>query len=139
MSEQRYSGACLCGRVQFEALGPATNLCYCYCRSCRRASGAPLVAWGTFARSGFRITRGTLTEHRSSPPVVRGLCAACGGALTYRHQARPEEIDVTLASLDAAAALAPQLHVWVSDKLPWVRIDDGLPQFAGDRAEPATP
>jgi hypothetical protein len=137
MSEQRYRGACLCGSVQFEAAGPATNLCYCYCHSCRRASGAPLVAWGTFARNGFRITRGTLTEYRSSPPVVRGLCAACGGALTYRHQSRPEEIDVTLASLEEAARLVPQMHVWVSDKLPWVSISDQLPQLARGTAEPA--
>ena len=129
MSEQRYSGGCLCGSVRYEASGPATNLCYCYCGSCRRASGAPLVAWGTFPRSSFRITHGTLSEYRSSPPVLRGFCAACGGALTYRHEARADEIDVTLTSLDEAAGLAPQMHVWVSDKLPWVVIADGLPQL----------
>jgi hypothetical protein len=130
MNEQHYSGGCLCGAVRYEASGPVTNPCYCYCSSCRRASGAPLVAWGTFAHSGFRVTRGTLTEYRSSPQVWRGLCKACGGALTYRHDARAGEIDVTLASLDEAATLVPQMHVWVSDKLPWVTISDGLPQFA---------
>jgi hypothetical protein len=130
MSEQRYTGGCLCGAVRFEAAGPATDLCYCYCCSCRRAAGAPLVAWGTFPRSGFSVTRGTLSEYRSSPQVLRGCCAACGGALSYRHDARTDEIDLTLASLDAAAALAPQMHVWVSDKLPWVLIADSLPQFA---------
>jgi hypothetical protein len=62
--------------------------------------------------------------------VVRGFCAACGATLTYQHQARAEEIDVTLASLDAPAALAPRDHLWVQDKLPWVRINDGLPQHA---------
>jgi len=36
---------------------------------------------------------------------------------------------VTLATLDEAAQLAPQMHVWVADKLPWVRIEDGLPQL----------
>jgi hypothetical protein len=130
MNEQHYSGGCLCGAVRYEASGPVTNPCYCYCNSCRRATGAPFVAWGTFAHSRFRVTRGTLAEYRSSPQVWRGLCTACGGALTYRHDARAGEIDVTLASLDEAATLAPQMHVWVSDKLPWVTISDGLPQFA---------
>jgi len=116
--------------VRFEASGTPGNLCYCHCESCRRASGSPAVAWGTFARDGFRVTQGTLTEFRSSPPVTRGFCAACGSCLTYRHEARPGEIDVTLATLDEAARLAPQMHVWVADKLPWVRIADGLPQFA---------
>ena len=82
------------------------------------------------------MTRGTLTEYRSSPQVLRGFCAACGGALTYRHDARAEEIDITLASLDEPAALAPQMHVWVSDKLPWLDITDGLPQYV---TTPATP
>jgi hypothetical protein len=130
MSEQRYSGGCLCGRVRFEVSGPAGNLCYCHCSSCRRAAGAPLVAWGTFPRASFHLTQGELTEYRSSPPVLRGFCAACGGAVTYRHEARDREIDVTLASLDGAATLAPQMHVWVGEKLPWVRIGDDLPQFA---------
>jgi hypothetical protein len=129
MSEERYTGGCLCGAVRYETSGPATNLCYCHCRSCRRAAGAPLVAWGTFARSGLRVTRGTLAEYRSSPNVWRGYCAACGGSLTYRHAARADEIDVTLASLDEAAGLAPRMHVWVGEKLPWVHIDDGLPQL----------
>lgn len=43
---------------------------------------------------------------------------------------RAGEIDVTLASLDEAASLAPQVHVWVGEKLPWVVAADGLPQFA---------
>ena len=129
MSEQCYSGGCLCGAVRYEGSGPAANLCYCHCDSCRRAAGAPLVAWCTFTRSAWRVTRGTLTEYRSSPQVLRGFCAACGGALTYRHDARADEMDVTLASLDEPAALAPQMHVWVGDKLPWLAITDGLPQF----------
>ena len=37
---------------------------------------------------------------------------------------------MTLATLDEAAQLAPRMHVWVADKLPWVTITDGLPQFA---------
>jgi len=130
MTALRYTGGCLCGNLRFAASAPAINLCYCHCASCRRASGAPLVAWGTFARDSFRITHGQLSEYRSSARVLRGFCAACGGALTYRHEARSTEIDVTLASLDAPGALAPHTHVWVGDKLPWVVIADGLPQFA---------
>jgi hypothetical protein len=130
MHEGTYEGGCLCGALRYRVSGPAHHLCYCHCVSCRRAAGATMVAWGTFARAGFTLTRGTLSEHRSSDPVVRGFCCACGGALTYRHTARPQEIDVTLASLDAAAQFAPTMHVWVADKLPWVVLADGLPQFA---------
>ncbi len=95
-----------------------------------------MVPWATFAREQFRVTRGRLAEYRSSAPVVRGLCAVCGTSLTYRHEGRAGEIDVTLATLDEPAALAPQMHVWVAEKLPWVRISDGLPQYAGSVSGP---
>ena len=131
MTDQAYAGGCFCGAVRYEVSGAPRTLCYCHCESCRRVAGSPAVAWGTFARAGFRITRGTLAELHSSPKVLRGFCAGCGSCLTYAHEARAGEIDVTLASLDEAAQLAPRMHVWVADKLPWVRIDDGLPQFPG--------
>ena len=41
---------------------------------------------------------------------------------------------MALATLDDAARFAPQMHVWVGDKLPWVSISDGLPQYAAGRA-----
>ena len=129
MDTTRHAGGCFCGAVRYEVSGAPRTLCYCHCESCRRAAGSPAVAWATFDRSGFRVTHGALAEFRSSAPVTRGFCAACGSCLTYRHEARSGEIDVTLATLEEAARLAPQMHVWVADKLPWVRIEDGLPQF----------
>jgi hypothetical protein len=134
MSEVRYTGGCMCGAVRYQLTGEGTNLCCCHCASCRRAAGAPAVPWGTFARAAFSVTRGHLAEYRSTPPVLRGFCAQCGTSLTYRHERHAAEIDVTLASLDDPGALAPTMHVWVSDKLPWESISDGLPQF--ERAPP---
>ena len=130
MMQQIYAGGCLCGAVRYEARGEPSKPCYCHCTSCRRAAGAPTVPWATFAGSAFRVTRGQLTEYRSSAPVLRGFCARCGCSLTYRNDSRPDEIDVALATLDEPALLPPAAHLWVADKLPWVTINDGLPQYA---------
>jgi len=130
MEKKTYAGGCFCGALRYEVSGAPLSLCYCHCESCRRAAGSPAVAWGTFERSGFRVTRGSMAELSSSPRVLRGFCGRCGSCLTYSHEARPAEIDVTIATLADAAQLAPTMHLWVADKLPWVRIDDGLPQFS---------
>jgi hypothetical protein len=135
MTDPEYEGGCLCGATRFRAAGAASQLCYCHCRSCRGASGAPFVAWATFPAAGFRIARGALALHRSSEPVLRGFCATCGTALTYAHAARPAEIDVALAALDDPGVLRPACHIWVSHKLPWVELGDGLPRFAEWRTE----
>jgi hypothetical protein len=129
MQDEEFEGGCLCGSVRFRVSGVGTNRAYCHCRSCRLASGAPLVAWATFPASGLRLARGQLAQYRSSEPVVRGFCATCGTAITYAHRARPGEVDVALATLDDASSLAPECHIWVSHKLPWVDLGDGLPQF----------
>jgi hypothetical protein len=124
------SGGCLCGRSRYRLGGVPQSLCYCHCASCRRASGAPLVAWGTFAYAQFELLAGSAyARYSSSPPVERGYCASCGTALTYRHAQRAADIDVTLASLDEPGRFAPEFHVWVEDRLPWLRVADGLPQY----------
>jgi hypothetical protein len=135
MSAVAHQGGCLCGAVRYEAVGPASNLCFCHCASCRRAAGATPVAWATFTTERFRVTRGALALHKSSPRVERGFCSACGTSLTYVHAARSADIDVTIASLDAPAALKPDRHIWVADRIEWAPLADGLPQFNGWQSE----
>ena len=72
-------------------------------------------------------------QYHSSPNVTRGFCAECGSSLTYQHDDRNSEIDVTLSTLDDSAALVPDAHIWVEDKPSWVVIADGRPQFARSR------
>jgi hypothetical protein len=134
MSEIVHAGGCFCGAVRYEARGPAENCCLCHCTSCRRAAGATPVAWGTFALERFAITRGELALYRSSPPVTRGFCAACGTSLTYAHAERAGEIDVTLATLDVPERLRPERHLWIEDRIDWAPLTDGLPQHRTWRA-----
>ncbi len=94
------------------------------------AAGAPFVAWGTFSTDRFEVTRGELASYASSPPVERGFCGTCGTSLTYEHRDRAGEIDVTFTTLDEPGGLAPKGHIWVSDKVAWVELGDGLPHFA---------
>jgi hypothetical protein len=136
VSERSYEGGCLCGATRYRVSGPARNECFCHCRSCRLAAGAPAVAWATFARTGFQVVRGSLAHFRSSPRVERGFCPSCGTAISYAHDARADELDVTLASLDDPGALRPKAHIWVSHRIAWMRPGDGLPEFAEWRADP---
>jgi hypothetical protein len=129
MADSVYVGGCLCGAVRYEARGLPRYLCLCYCDSCRRAAGAPVVPWVTFATAEVRFPRGAVTEYRSSAQVMRGFCATCGTTLSFVNQTRAQDTDLTLASLDEPQQLAPAMHVWVQDKLPWLAIADGLPQY----------
>lgn len=129
MNAIAHTGHCFCGDVEFAVSGPAKFACFCHCESCRRAAGGAYVPWATFANDSFEIQSGNLTRHQSASGVTRGLCSRCGTSLTYEHENRVGEIDVTLVSFDDPTEFSPSAHIWVEDKLPWVTIDDGLPQF----------
>jgi hypothetical protein len=129
LREAALSGGCFCGRVRFTVTEPVRNCCFCHCESCRRATGSAPVAWGTVNECDFKILSGEVSMYRSSPEAERGFCSTCGTSLTYRHALRIGEVDFTLVSLDAAEGFVPQMHIWVQDKLPWVHIGDGRPQF----------
>lgn len=122
-------GKCLCGSVRFRVEGPERYACFCHCRSCQHASGGAFVPWAVFSKSSFAVTSGTLARYGSSPGVRRGYCADCGTSLTYEHEKRDDDIDITLTSLADPSAIAPRAHIWVQDKLPSVTISDDLPQF----------
>jgi len=129
MTDATYEGRCFCGNISFQVTGPVKFACFCHCESCRRAAGGVYVAWATFEKELFAVTDGDMTLHHSAPKVTRGLCATCGTSLTYEHDDRRNEIDVTLTSFDEPSDFSPAAHIWVEDKLPWVNIDDGLPRY----------
>jgi len=124
-----FEGGCLCRSTRFRVSGEIANRCYCHCRSCQLASGAPFVAWATFPADRFEEIEGRLAWCHSSPSVTRGFCPACGTTLTYRHEARANELDVAIAALDDPSAVRPEFHLWVSHKLPWVELGDDLPRY----------
>jgi hypothetical protein len=129
MTEQTATGGCLCGAVRYRTSGPASALSLCHCVSCRRAAGAPSLAWAIFPEDKVEITSGAVAEFESTPGVTRGFCARCGTSLTYARANRPGLFDVTTASLDDPEAFAPTKEIWTEERLTWVAPHPTLPQF----------
>jgi hypothetical protein len=127
------TGGCLCGRVRYEADGTTFHETICHCSMCRRASGAPLVAWFSVQRDAFRLAGGTPTRYASSARGTRCFCPTCGTQLTFESVDHLNEIDVTTASLDEPGLLSPKDHVHVATRLPWIRLCDGLPTYPDAR------
>ncbi len=128
----RLVGGCLCGAIRYEARGAPFHQTACHCSLCRRSSGAPLVAWFSLQPADFVITAGQPSHYRSSAKAVRSFCPACGTQLTFKHDGL-DEIDVTASSLDNPEAVPPRDHTYVSTRLNWLHLNDGLPQYAQAR------
>lgn len=122
-------GRCLCGRVTFEYRGPETWRGHCHCESCRRATSSPFTTWFGVPRSALRFTGGEPGVYRSSPGVRRLFCANCGSPVAFESDRWPDETHLYAASIEDATDFAPQFHVHVAEKLPWIKLADGLPQY----------
>jgi hypothetical protein len=123
-------GGCLCGAVRYRVNAQPSASTLCHCSSCRRASGAPSLAWAVFRVGELHWLHGVPAYFASSPGVTRGFCARCGTALTYRRDSRSEFIDVTAASFDHPECFAPSCEIWVEHRLPWMVANPALPQHA---------
>jgi hypothetical protein len=99
---------------------------------CRRASGAPFVTWVTFNRVNFSFTNGSPARFKSSEKAERSFCNHCGTALTFEETAQPDQVDVTVGSLDEPNDLSPEDHIWTSSRLSWLKMNDGLPEYPQD-------
>eukprot|EP00123_Amoebidium_parasiticum_P021389 comp6639_c0_seq1/m.2413 comp6639_c0_seq1/g.2413 ORF comp6639_c0_seq1/g.2413 comp6639_c0_seq1/m.2413 type:complete len:166 (-) comp6639_c0_seq1:286-783(-) len=127
-------GGCYCGNIRYQITGPKKNETYCHCSICRRVISAPSVPWFTVSRKDFRIiSGGEITYFRSSDKAKRGFCNKCGSGLTFESTDHPNEIDLTICSLDDPTKATPKDHIYVADALPWGTPDDNLPRHAQGR------
>jgi hypothetical protein len=128
------TGGCCCGAIRYEASGQPYHATLCHCTTCRRASGAPVVAWFSVRESAFRIVAGQPASFASSEHGRRRFCPRCGTQLTFRTSLAGDEIDITTASLDDPEAVPPVDQTWAVSRLSWMPADD-RPAYAHGRQE----
>lgn len=128
MSQAR-EGGCFCGSVRYRFSEEPTDLSYCHCRMCQRIGGAPVVAWATVPSAAFAWTGTPPRTFRSSASAHRFFCGECGSPLAFQADDQPDQLDLTIASLDDPAALVPQCHTWVTSRVPWFDTSDRLPRY----------
>lgn len=128
MSEEqvRLTGGCQCGAVRYALHAAPTDPHICHCRMCQKAAGSFFMPLAGVPRDRFELTRGLLAIFRSSDPVERGFCSACGTPLTFSYR-DSDRISVTLGSLDDPTAIPPRAQYGIEARMPWFAELAGLP------------
>ena len=127
-------GGCACGEIRYRLEGELRNTGYCHCRLCQRTSGAPVMVFGTISRADVALT-GEPRTYRSSSFGERWSCGTCGTQLAMRADASPDELDLSIATLDDPTAAVPRFHIWISSRISWFDAKDDLPRHAENRPE----
>ncbi len=124
-------GHCLCGAVGFEVDTVDPTCVNCHCESCRRQCSAPMTTYIAAPDGQWRWTHGEAKAFASSPGVERTFCRECGTPLSFRSDKMSGVMHFYVAAMDRPEAFQPSLHVAHEERLPWLKLDDGLPVCIG--------
>ena len=134
MSEikQKAKGGCRCGAVRLETNGEPLYVPYCYCESCRKATGSPVSSRVCFPEEAVTFTKGDRKLYESSLGVKRGFCGDCGTPLTWEGTwGGVQRIEVHISTFDDRERFEPDRHAYVDEKPTWFKICDELPRHHG--------
>ncbi|KQT49183.1 aldehyde-activating protein [Methylobacterium sp. Leaf456] len=123
------TGGCHCGAIRYTMQGEPVHNALCHCSDCRRHAGAPMVGWA-MVPTGQVTIQGEPTVYASSEHGRRHFCGRCGTGLFYVNEKMlPGMIDVQTGTLDDPAALPPQVHIQVAERIAWMEDAHTLPRF----------
>ena len=110
------------------------SVVHCHCGDCRRRTGAAFATWVAIRDTGWRWQGDAPGCWRSSRTVAWGVCGACGTPMSYVSKANGPVTNFLIGLFAAPGKLVPEAHYHWSERLPWIRLSDGLPRHSGDKA-----
>lgn len=154
--EVQFRGSCACGRLTYTCTSPPTegSTTACHCVTCRKISGGPFQAFAHVKSESLTYVdsqrqqryeglpkddTGGIVFHRLSPVGERAFCGSCSTSLAMRYKHQPQNIGVTLGTIDEDSVASPAVkdllqldqHIFMSQKVSWLNIDnDGVPKYA---------
>lgn len=124
-------GSCLCGKVAYQYDGEIDEISMCHCKDCQKAQGSAFSAVAPIQSRAFQVTQGEafLRSFRATPDKVRVFCHVCGSPIYSARDTLPDVKRLRIGTLDTPVNASHKYHAFVSSHVPWLTIDDGLPQF----------
>lgn len=132
MSDDIWTGGCLCGALRYEAKGPPQYMGHCYCNECRKASGSGFIPFVAFASENFQVTGEVRTHGHKLPDgrvADRNFCPRCGGLVFGGIVGQVQSHTIYAGSLDDASRFKPRIAIFMSERAPWAAVPPGLAQF----------
>jgi len=113
-------------------------LTYCHCSNCRKLGAAHVASYVHVDADKFLLVAGEdlIQTFQSAPGSFRNFCR---GSTVPSKAAYLTTVSVPGGLLDDDPGVRPKLHVFVRSKVPWMEIDDGLPQHDANQHRSGTP
>lgn len=127
-------GGCACGAVRYRMLRDPMIVHCCHCTSCQRETGSAFAINALVELSQVEFG-GSEPEHIQTPSdsgAGQGIlrCPKCHVAVaSFYVAAGPKVAFVRVGTLDDARSVAPDVHIYIRSKLPWIRLPKAARAF----------
>jgi len=128
-NENRLTGRCLCGAVEYSVTDAFLYAANCHCSNCRRTTGSAFKPFAGIEREKLTVVKGReRIKLYGEEKTHDAHCAACG-SLLYSVVREGQYVHVAMGTLVDAPTIRPSAHIFVGSKAPWFTITDDLPQY----------
>jgi hypothetical protein len=123
-------GGCACAAVHYRVTSPPMFVHCCHCRDCQRQTGSAFVlnalieADRVILLSGNPVAIAVPTDSGRPHEIYR--CPFCKVAVWSVYGGISKLCFVRVGN---PAALAPDVHIYVRSKLPWITLPKGVRSF----------
>lgn len=127
-------GACQCGQVTYQLKAEPKMVLACHCKECQKLSTSPFSVTAVVGQGDIEF-QGQLKEwSRMSDSGNRNnaaFCPDCGNRVYHYNPDDQTTIKLKLkpVGFEQDTIFQPVAHVWVSEKLSWVDIPEGVKVF----------
>jgi hypothetical protein len=121
---RKLQGGCACGAVRYRLTSEPMFVHCCHCRDCQRQTGSAFALNAIIETDRIKLLKAT----PKPVPVPTGSgrphdiyrCVKCRTALWSDYGRRRVMSFLRVGTLDDAAALPPDVHIYTRSALPWV-------------------
>lgn len=129
--EYPINGSCQCGQLTYQLFKAPKAVMACHCTECQKLSSAPFSVTAMVDSVNIAF-KGKLKEwSRDSDSGNRNhakFCPDCGNRIYHYNPKDTSTIKLKLkpVNIDNDKLFEPSIHIWVSEKLSWYEIPEGI-------------
>lgn len=128
-------GGCTCSEVRYRLTREPMFVHCCHCTWCQRETGSAFALNALVEAEAVELVRGSPqtidTPSNSGKGQQITRCPRCQVALWSHYSAAGAAVSfVRVGTLDDAHRIAPDIHIFTSTKMPWLRLDKTIPAVA---------
>tara|TARA_B100000989_G_scaffold288712_1_gene259696 strand:+ start:219 stop:650 length:432 start_codon:yes stop_codon:yes gene_type:complete len=129
---QNFTVSCLCIALTFKSKRAPFRTFNCHCEDCRKCSGAPYLI-NIFVNEATLDIQGNLKSYvhqsESGNRNAKKFCEKCGFQMFSFSEGRPGLVRIHAGKVSELKMVKPQGDVWVSKKIPSIKMDETFNQF----------